>query len=537
MGTRHDLSMLVGFALFQVWVTLCFFTPQLFPDQAGDWHVYEKSLLVSVIALVPCALFHTRVAPLLRRPATRWALATCAGLGTLLIPLSLRSDGVGLALSLAAAVLTGVASGLLNLAWCQEFAERGGPEDFTLSVVTSSIIIYVVTNLAYTPAVSPWALLALSVAIPFVAAGLLVVRRDGPGSYTQLATPLVVSSRRGFVVRLCVGIFVISFADEFLRNVYLDGSDLSFYASQVNLVILLFKVAISVLVVSDIRRGRRDDFSFLYRASFLLALIAALLLPYAYETTDVAYAITNCGAFLFKLTVLLATLELCARHEAPAVLVFAIVRAVWSLDLLLGSTLFSVGTLLVGGPLATSEYAGALSVTLAVLIAVAYLFVFTTEDGPLARLRRQPAGAGDAEDARGGAGAQAAGAGAQTGVRAAGSTGPVGIAGDSASGWPAQAAGSSGAESRGARETDALCDELADRGRLSAREIDVLRLLARGRTTARIEAELGISSNTVNTHVRHVFQKLGVHSRQELLDLLERAAETGGLDDWPAGLR
>lgn len=530
MGTRHDLSMLVGFALFQVWVTLCFFTPQLFPDQSADWHVYEKSLLVSVIVLIPCALVHTQVAPLLRRRLTRWALAVCAGLGTLLIPLSLRADGLGLALSLAAAILTGVANGLLNLAWCQEFAERGGPEDFALSVVTSSIIIYVVTNLAYTPAVSPWALLALSVLTPLVATGLLVVRRTGPSSYAQLATPLVVSSRRGFVVRLCVGIFVISFADEFLRNVYLDGSDLSFYASQINLVILLLKVAVSVLVVSDIRRGRRDDFSFLFRASFLLALIAALLLPYAHETADVAYAITNCGAFLFKLTVLLATLELCARHAAPAVLVFAVVRAVWSLDLLLGSTLFSVGTLVAGGPLATSAYAGALSITLAVLIAVAYLFVFTTEDGPLARLRRQPSDPGPegATGLRGPAGEGDAraeggdGEGAHTGTR---------VADDEAG------AGDGEATPETTSEIDALCGELADRGRLSAREIDVLRLLARGRTTARIEAELGISSNTVNTHVRHVFQKLGVHSRQELLDLLERAGEAGGLDDWPAGLR
>ena len=53
----------------------------------------------------------------------------------------------------------------------------------------------------------------------------------------------------------------------------------------------------------------------------------------------------------------------------------------------------------------------------------------------------------------------------------------------------------------------------------------MLRLLARGRTTTRIEAELGISTNTVNTHVRHVFQKLDVHSRQELLDAVEAQAQ------------
>lgn len=520
MNARHDLSMLVGFALFQVWVTLCFFTPQLFPSQAeaGAWHVYEKSLLVSVIALVPCALYHERVAPLLRRRAARWGLAGCAALGTLLIPLSLRADGLGLALAIGAAALTGVASGLLNLAWCQEFAERGNPVDFTLSVVTSSVIIYVITNLAYTPAISPWALLVLSLLAPLAAAGLLCLPRAEASDYGQLATPLVVSSRRSFVTRLCVGVFVISFSDELLRNLYLDGTDLSFYASQVNLVVLLLKVVVSIMVVSDIRRGRRDDFSFLFRASFLLALIAALLLPYAHETAQVAYAITNCGAFLFKLTVLLATLELCARHRAPAVLVFAIVRAVWSLDLLLGSTLYSVGSMASGGSLIAAGHAGALSIVLAVLIAVAYLFVFTSDAGPFARLRERegdgPAGDGADPDAH---------------------TGGTGGGHGSRAGRVLTVVEGNGGES--GRDLDAVCDELADRGRLSAREVDVLRLLARGRTTVRIEAELGISSNTVNTHVKHVFQKLGVHSRQELLDLLEHAAEVGHLDDLPVGLR
>ena len=59
----------------------------------------------------------------------------------------------------------------------------------------------------------------------------------------------------------------------------------------------------------------------------------------------------------------------------------------------------------------------------------------------------------------------------------------------------------------------------------------MLRLLARGRTTTRIEAELGISTNTVNTHVRHVFQKLDVHSRQELLDAVEAQAELAAMGE------
>lgn len=50
---------------------------------------------------------------------------------------------------------------------------------------------------------------------------------------------------------------------------------------------------------------------------------------------------------------------------------------------------------------------------------------------------------------------------------------------------------------------------------LSPREIEVLQLLAYGATTDQIAEQLFISVNTVRNHVRHVIQKLQVHSRLE----------------------
>jgi DNA-binding CsgD family transcriptional regulator len=48
---------------------------------------------------------------------------------------------------------------------------------------------------------------------------------------------------------------------------------------------------------------------------------------------------------------------------------------------------------------------------------------------------------------------------------------------------------------------------------LSARELDVLRLLAEGRTNREIAATLGISHYTVANHVRNMMNKLGLESR------------------------
>ena len=61
---------------------------------------------------------------------------------------------------------------------------------------------------------------------------------------------------------------------------------------------------------------------------------------------------------------------------------------------------------------------------------------------------------------------------------------------------------------------------------LSEREAQVLGLLARGRTMQRVQEELGISAGTANTHLTHVYRKLGVHDRQGMLDLVEGGAPT-----------
>jgi predicted ATPase/DNA-binding CsgD family transcriptional regulator len=52
-------------------------------------------------------------------------------------------------------------------------------------------------------------------------------------------------------------------------------------------------------------------------------------------------------------------------------------------------------------------------------------------------------------------------------------------------------------------------------GNLSPAEMQVLRLLARGRTTREIAAELVVAVSTVDRHLTHIYQKLGVRNRAE----------------------
>jgi len=69
--------------------------------------------------------------------------------------------------------------------------------------------------------------------------------------------------------------------------------------------------------------------------------------------------------------------------------------------------------------------------------------------------------------------------------------------------------------------TAARCRVLAEQAGLTPRECEILDLLARGRSRSYIADAFFISENTVHGHVKRVYEKLDVHSKQELIDRVE----------------
>ena len=56
---------------------------------------------------------------------------------------------------------------------------------------------------------------------------------------------------------------------------------------------------------------------------------------------------------------------------------------------------------------------------------------------------------------------------------------------------------------------------------LTEREGEIMIMFAKGRNLPYVQEELCLSKSTVSTHRQHIYQKLGVHSSQEMIDLIQ----------------
>lgn len=71
-------------------------------------------------------------------------------------------------------------------------------------------------------------------------------------------------------------------------------------------------------------------------------------------------------------------------------------------------------------------------------------------------------------------------------------------------------------------------EHLGQHIKLSPRELEVLTLFVYGRSAKYISRILVISEFTVKTHLRNIYKKVGIHTRQELLDILEQNKQKNG---------
>ena len=70
-------------------------------------------------------------------------------------------------------------------------------------------------------------------------------------------------------------------------------------------------------------------------------------------------------------------------------------------------------------------------------------------------------------------------------------------------------------------------DVLCKRFDLTNREREVVALLAKGYTLPSIAENLCISLDTVRSHSKNIYRKIGVHKKQALIELLDEIRDEG----------
>lgn len=235
-------------------------------------------------------------------------------------------------------------------------------------------------------------------------------------------------------------------------------------------------------------KGRHISFSLLWRLEIVIAAIGAfilMVLPGA--ATEIAVAIVNIADTLM-LCVLFITAQDVARHSSLHP--FVIFGGAWAARVLsrnLGRTVvFALSPMTQSESAVLGFIVFALSLSMVCLLTdnlprTRKLFIYDDESGEAAASKTTSDSAPFATESEGSTAANAAAASSDEQVR----------------GW------------------------LRTKHGLTAREIDVALLIARGRSKTFIADELFISENTVRTHSKNVYTKLGIHSREELISLFE----------------
>ncbi|MBM7000145.1 helix-turn-helix transcriptional regulator [bacterium] len=483
------LGWYLGLSLYWAWVYLSFNASDIvgsFPDGSPvipALHIASgvTGCLVFLVVIVFCR----RLESSRHVVALEWAAAVATTAGTLLYALP-TIDATHELVRLAA-IVSGAASPLIALGWGVAYCRPDVRAATALTAGSFAIcgVLYLVVSMLPTTiggtavAALPLASVACLVACRRGAGGGAGARDAGAGAArTQAASePLGTELRelllaRGGQGRLLLGILLTMAVCGGLR-IYIMHLHVDVFASPLLMALPIAAVALLFLAYSASVSRTSLSLGTLYRTALPLFAVAIAAIAVA-DLADarVSFAVVTAGATLIDMVTWVLLVEVSRTTHFSALLVFAVGR-------------LAIHAGMAGGEFIALQCREDMTTFFAVAIVLLLLvasFLFADRaatvafEPPLEReLPREP------------------------------------------------------------DETHALTleeglDEIAARHGLSPRETEVFRLWATGHGSKAIEDRLTLSPATVKTHLRHIYEKCDVHSRAELLSLIE-ATLGGGADD------
>lgn len=463
-----------SFACYRLWIYLCFWSTLVFDQAALEAaspvpSVFSLSTLCLALTLLAGGVFPQMARFVLDRPLLRPIPPILGGLGTLLCSLALHQQASPL-LIFPCAALTGLGSGFLLLDMGREFCKSS-----MRAVALETALGYLAASVAFMflPLLSLTAnQMVAALALPLGSAALGLKRAPDPSCTTAPSSPATNPEGKGglkgpMMLKAIAGIICFGGSAEVMRGLFVSANPTLLtqdYATFSLGTILILTVPIITLCLF----AKSFRLETLYRFALLFSIFGYLLVPltgaHSFSFSFITASNAAFSLLVWSTLALLASWRVANSSLRIIGLGWALVRC---LSLLVG---FTVVSIVVASINLSTQSLTIVSVALALVLVLTFLFVLTEKDFESWRVSFSP---------------------------------------------NANMGGSS------STSLEDRCNAIGHQNGLTARECQVFYLLALGRNSQRISDELFIARGTTNTHMRNLYAKLGVHSQQELIDLVQ----------------
>lgn len=527
-GVRTYLNSCVwGFALIRAWVYVMFLGMgvgllSVMPDTSCA-AVYLWSSAALTVTLFAGGLVPHSIERLLANPGGQLGAIVATLVGTLCASCSAVLSSPPYILLAFGGLTTGVGSGLIHLGYGEIHRNRP-PSDVGIEVPMAVLLAAVVFSIV---SFAPFAAqVAVASALP-IGSGFIMMResqrfRSCPALVWMISGQQLIMPTPRLIVRVGACALGIGLADGVARQVFMSLTGMpSFH--YYHPAMLTSSIVLAALLIGFELLRRDTTFRALYK--FITFVIAASIafVPSLSHLEELYWAgplITLVGYNAFNAFVWILLADLTYNFRLSAAATFGIG---WGM-LTLGSTAGQmVATLLGAGLFLTSQLASFLAAVGTLVVFAVCLFVMKDDDlVDIEDRQNMVMSIGSSMN--------------DSDVETHDTEQTDGFVLPQVEAFPDHS-GSCGADEAG----DAVfgdqdkrdfqhqrapfkerCVKLARDCGLTPRETEILILFAKGRSAVRIQEELVISRGTVTTHLQHIYRKVDVHSRQELLDAIER---------------
>lgn len=489
-GTRSQAAGLLTPAIIGIgvalgctlaWPLMAFQSMNLYAGLPHYEGILDQAYLLSIIAttvtLALCGIFHKQFDRLLGSVPARYLFPTGLAICTLLVLGAGEEGTVGMVLVTAYGIGTGVFSALFLMnfgAVLGVLSLKQSAAAIAIGYLASTVLFFAFLffgrfeSVLFCASMGP-----VAAAFLFYGVSSLQIDKKQVNALPRQADPEDPSEHRQLIHLICAlgsTMLVCGVSYELSRTLYVQmgqfaSSDVTPYAiAQGGITTLTAIGSIGVALVLITSKGIRGPEA-CYRLITTFLLVGALLLPapmlFPVIPAYLPLAI-DVGAFQclgMGMWILIA--GLCRRYQTSCLFTFGLIRAAWCAGPLTGML---VGRWLWYGVGLDVSGAFTAACTCVLLIVVVNNFVFT--ENALARaLSIMPT-------------------------------------------------------DRKQRFQD-RCRAVIERYGLTEREGEIMIMFAKGRNLPYVQEELCLSKSTVSTHRQHIYQKLNIHSAQEMIDLIQ----------------